>query len=159
MPVLLLHVRANALLIVGVVCAVLAAAFPAIAQPDEATGDEDGPVARVVAALEAGDADALLTEAGERIEIVLFERGGLFSRGQAELVLGGFFRRHPAERVVLAEQSLTDEERAAMGRYFTRSGEAPLRVYVRFRPNGEEWSLDAVRIERATVLTSSGGTP
>src|SRR5688500_8775033 len=98
MPVLLLHVRANVLLIGGVVCAVMAAAFPAIAQPEEATGDEDGPVARVVAALEAGDADALLTEAGERIEIVLFERGGLFSRGQAELVLGGFFRRHPAER-------------------------------------------------------------
>ena len=33
-----------------------------------------------------------------------------------------------------------------MGRYFTRAGEPPLRVYVRFRPNGEDWSLDAVRI-------------
>jgi hypothetical protein len=135
-------------------------AWVAFAQTDEdVPAEEPGPVARVVAALEAGDAGALLTEAGERVEIVLFERGGLFSRGQAELVLGGFFRRHPAERVVLAEQSLTDEERAAMGRYFTRVGEPPLRVYVRFRPNGEDWSLDAVRIERATMLTSSGGAP
>jgi hypothetical protein len=132
----------------------------AFAQTDDGvSAEEPGPVARVVAALEAGDAGALLTEAGERVEIVLFERGGLFSRGQAELVLGGFFRRHPAERVVLAEQSLTDEERAAMGRYFTRAGEPPLRVYVRFRPNGDDWSLDAVRIERATMLTSSGGAP
>ncbi len=137
---------------------VLAAPF-ALAQPDDPQAGEDGPVDRVVAALEAGDADALLTEAGDRIELVLFERGGLFSRGQAELVLGGFFRRHPAERVVLAEQSLTDEERAAMGRYFTRSGEPPLRVYVRFRPDGESWSLDAVRIERAIIMTSSGGMP
>jgi hypothetical protein len=72
--------------------------------------------------------------------------------------LAGFFRRHPAQRVVLSEQSLTDEERAAMGRYFTRDGEAPLRVYVRFRPDGGEWSLDAVRIERPTILTS-GATP
>jgi hypothetical protein len=135
-------------------------AWVAFAQTDdEVPVEEPGPVARVVAALEAGDAGALLTEAGERVEIVLFERGGLFSRGQAELVLGGFFRRHPAERVVLAEQSLTDEERAAMGRYFTRAGEPPLRVYVRFRPNGEDWSLDAVRIERAAMLTSSGGGP
>jgi hypothetical protein len=46
-----------------------------------------------------------------------------------------------------------------MGRYFTRSGEPPLRIYVRFRPDGEEWSLDAVRIERAIMMTSNGGTP
>jgi len=138
------------------VAAVAVAALPAPAQTEEPPLVDDGPVARVVEALEAGDAGALLVEAGDRVEVVLFERGGLFSRGQAELVLGGFFRRHPAERVVLAEQSLTDEERAAMGRYFTRAGEPPLRVYVRFRPDGEGWSLDAVRIERATLLTSGG---
>ena len=63
-------------------------AWVAFAQTDdEVPVEEPGPVARVVAALEAGDAGALLTEAGERVEVVLFERGGLFSRGQAELVL------------------------------------------------------------------------
>jgi hypothetical protein len=147
-------VRLRPLLTV-VAAALSLAGAPVVAQSED---DPEGPVARVVAALEAGDAGALLTEAGQRVELVVFERGGLFSRGQAELVLAGFFRRHPAERVVLSEQSLTDEERAAMGRYFTRDGEAPLRVYVRFRPTGDEWSLDAVRIERPTVLTS-GGAP
>lgn len=150
-----LPMRARAAVVTFVASLALVAGVPVGAQSDE---DPDGPVARVVAALEAGDASALLTEAGQRVELVIFERGGLFSRGQAELVLAGFFRRHPAERVVLSEQSLTDEERAAMGRYFTRDGEAPLRVYVRFRPGGGEWSLDAVRIERPTVLTS-GGAP
>ena len=140
---LLPYLRARAVIAVALLA--LGVGAPVDAQSED---DPDGPVARVVAALEAGDANALLTEAGQRVELVLFERGGLFSRGQAELVLAGFFRRHPAERVVLAEQSLTDEERAAMGRYFTRDGEAPLRVYVRFRPTGDEWSLDAVRIER-----------
>jgi hypothetical protein len=141
--------------------AVTLALAPARAQEAEAeappTQEEDGPVARVVAALEAGDAEALLTEAGDRLELVLFERGGLFSRGQAALVLDGFFRRHPPARVVLAEQSLTDEERAAIGRYWTRTGEPPLRVYFRFRPDGRAWSLDAVRIERGTLMGAAGG--
>jgi hypothetical protein len=152
---LLTNLRVRVIVAAGAVVLAMVAGSPVGAQSDD---DPDGPVARVVAALEAGDASALLSEAGQRVELVLFERGGLYSRGQAELVLAGFFRRHPAERVVLSEQSLTDEERAAMGRYFTFDGEAPLRVYVRFRPTGDEWSLDAVRIERPTVLTS-GAAP
>ena len=126
---------------------------PAWAQGEPA-GDE--PVARVAAALEAGDAEAVLGQVDGRVELVLFDRGGLFSRGQAALVLDGFFRRHPPTRVVLAEQSLTDEERAAMGRYYSRTGEPPLRVYVRFRPEGAAWALDAVRIERGTSSLVGG---
>ena len=124
---------------------------------EAAVDPDDESVTRVVEALEDGDADALLEESGDPLELVVFDRSGLFSRRQAALVLQGFFRRHPPRRVVFAEQSLTDEERAAMGRYWTRSGEPPLQVYLRFRPEGEAWSLDAVRIERTSFgVTSSG---
>lgn len=129
---------------------------PAGAQDEPEDPDAEA-VTRVVEALEAGDAEALLVESGDPLELVLFDRSGLFSRRQAALVLAGFFRRHPPARVVVAEQSLTDEERAAMGRYWTRSGEPPLRVYLRFRPEGRTWSLDAVRIERGTVLGATSG--
>ncbi len=121
-----------------------------------AADPDDESVARVVEALEEGDADALLEASGDPLELVVFDRSGLFSRRQAALVLQGFFRRHPPRRVVFAEQALTDEERAAMGRYWTRSGEPPLQVYLRFRPEGEAWSLDAVRIERTSFGSASG---
>jgi len=137
--------------------AAAAVLVPAGAQADtDADPDDDAAVARVVEALEEGDADALVDEAGDPLELVVFDRSGLFSRRQAALVLEGFFRRHPPERVVVAEQSLTDEERAAMGRYWTRGGGSPLRVYLRFRPEGDAWSLDAVRIERATFGAATG---
>lgn len=121
-------------------------------------GEGDEPVARVTAALEAGDAEALLAASAARVELVLFEQSGLYSRGQAALVLEAFFERNPPARVILAEQALADDGRAAMGRYWTGTSEDPLRVYVRLRPADEAWEVDAVRIERGSPQ-NIGGLP
>ncbi|MFN3596414.1 MAG: DUF4783 domain-containing protein [Rubricoccaceae bacterium] len=129
-------------------CAVLAAAQPsAQIQADEA-------LARAGQALEAGDANALLSGAAERIEVVIFEQGGRYRQAQAAHVLRDFFRRHPPERVAFSERSTSDEGRTAIGRYWTREGGTPLSVRLvhQQRGRGGEWQLVGIRIERPSMI-------
>jgi hypothetical protein len=114
-------------------------------------GPTDEAVARVTAAFEEGDSDALLALTAARVEIVFLGQGARYSRGQAALVLRDFFRRYPPERVELSERSSAGDGCAAMGRYWSGNSSAPFALYVGFRVSGDEaYTLEAIRIERAT---------
>ena len=137
-------VRALGVLLVA--GATLAAAVP---KAQEAPNDEV--IAEVVGAFEAGDSDALLSLAAQRIELVLLDQSAHYSRGQAGLVLRDFFRRYPPDRVALSERSVAGDGRAAMGRYWSANSSAPFALYVGFRvTDDDEWQLDAIRVERAS---------
>ena len=109
-------------------------------------------VARVEAALQAGDPSAVLDGSAARIEIVLFGQGSTYRRAQAAHVLRDFFRRYPPERVALPERASSDDGRTAIGRYWTQDGGAPLMVRVLHRAAGTEWELASIRVERPSLI-------
>lgn len=116
------------------------------------SGDE---VARVQAALQAADADAVLSGSAERVEVVLFGQGSTYRRAQAGHVLRDFFRRFPPERVAFDTRASSDDGRTAIGRYWTADGGQPLDVRILHRVSGDEWELASVRVDRRAP-TGSG---
>ena len=112
----------------------------------------DDEVARVEAALQAGDASAVLNGSAPRVEIVLFGQGSTYRRAQAAHVLRDFFRRYPPERVTLPERASSDDGRTAIGRYWTQDGGAPLMVRVLHRAAGDDWELASIRVERPSLI-------
>lgn len=139
------------------VALVLLPVYPLAQEVDDAPPEpSDERVATVTEAFEQGDCDTLLDLTAPRVEIVLLGQGARYSRGQASLILRDFFRRYPPDRVELSERSATGDGRAAMGRYWSGNSSAPFALYVGFRVSpaeegGEdEWTLEAIRIERSS---------
>ncbi len=117
---------------------------------------QDDALARVAAGLEHADADAVLVDAGDRVEIVLFGQGGMFRRAQATHVLRDFFRRYPPDRVVFGEPASSDDGQSATGRYFAQAGGQSLNVRVVHRMEGEAWQLASIRIDQRSVVRPTG---
>ena len=117
---------------------------------------QDDVLQRVASGLEAADPGAVLVAASGRVEIVLFGQGGMFRRAQAEHVLRDFFRRYPPQRVAFSAPSSSDDGQSATGRYWPRSGGAPLSVRVLHRQVGGEWELSSIRIDQRPVVRTSG---
>jgi len=113
----------------------------AVAQQEEA-------LAFVERAVAGGDAEALLSEATERVEIALFGSSTLYSRAQALYVMEHFFQDYPPVQFSLQHTSAADGNWFASGPYYHAHSDRPLRVYVRLRVRGEEqWEVREVRIE------------
>lgn len=117
---------------------------------------QDDALERVANGLEAADADLVLTDAPDRVEVVLFGQGGMFRRAQATHVLRDFFRRYPPDRVAFSEPSSSDDGQSATGRYWPETGGAPLNVRVLHRVDGEDWELSSIRIDRQPVVRTGG---
>ena len=113
-------------------------------------GTADEALDRVEAGLLASDADRVLDGAEARVEVMLFGQGGTYRHGQAAQVLVDFFRRYPPQRVAFGELATSDDGRAAMGRYWTLEGGAPLAVRALHRRHDGEWRLASLRIDRAS---------
>ena len=113
----------------------LSAAHVASAQPAADVFD------RLRLALQTGDAEAVLDEAADRLEIDLIGRRKLYSRAQAAYVLREFFRRYPPTAFVFEHDSQAEGNWFAAGTLHVRRGEGPLHVYVRLREQDEGWVL------------------
>ncbi len=114
----------------------------ALAQPDSAA------LSQIEQAFRAGDAEALLEGAADRVEVVIFGKGSSYSRAQAGRVLGGFFQRYPPKQVVFEQEVLAEDRRSMIGRYWVAEGESePVGVSVRLRARGPVWQLRGIRIE------------
>lgn len=100
-------------------------------------------------AFRAADPEALLDGAADRIDIVVFGKGESYSRTQATLVLGDFFRRHPPRQVIFEQEVLAEDRRSLVGRYWTTGGgEEPVGVTVRLRMREARWQLRGIRVDR-----------
>lgn len=103
---------------------------------------------QVQEAFATGDADAVLADAADRVEIALLGQSKLYSRAQATYVMEDFFRRYPPEVFTFHNDAQEDGNWFATGRYQYKHAEQPLHVYVRLRLKGEQWELLEVRVEQ-----------
>ena len=133
------------LALVGALALVLGAAGGAQESADDA-------LERVETGLEQADPGIVLDHAADRVEVVLFGRGGTVRRSQATHVLRDFFRRYPPARVALAERSSSNDGLTAIWRYSTADDGQPLSVRAVHREAGEDWELVSLRIERRSTI-------
>lgn len=123
----------------------------ALGQKHAADGDKAVPdtvVQRVSSAVQAGDAQRLLTPAADWIEMSLFGTRTVYSRAQASYVLRDFFDQHPPEDLVLVDTTGAGTNFFLRGRLDPARGEQPLQVYVRLlRHEKKGWRLHEVRID------------
>ncbi len=103
---------------------------------------------KVQEAFAAGDADALIGEAADRVEIALLGRSKLYSRAQATYVMEDFFRRYPPETFTLKNNAQDNGSWFATGRYQYKHAEQPLQVYLRLHLKDQQWQLREIRIEQ-----------
>lgn len=101
----------------------------------------DAVLERLRLALQSGDADAVLDEAADRLEIDLLGRRKLYSRAQAAYVLREFFRRYPPTAFAFDHDSQAEGNWFAAGLLHVRRGAGPLHVYVRLRAHDDGWVL------------------
>lgn len=110
--------------------------------------DDSTAVGIVKDAFRAGDVEALLDGAGDRVDIAIFGHGASYSRAQAALVLVDFFRKHPPDSVEFEEEVVAEDRRSVIGRYWEAGDAEPVAVFVRLHARGDGWQLRAIRIER-----------
>lgn len=141
----------SSLLTVGIL--LVAGALPLAAQEEHV--DSDSALVRVQLGLEETNANEVLIDAGDRVEVVLFGEGGIYRRGQAVSVLEDFFRRFPPDSVSFSERSTIDDSRSTIGRYYPRDGSPPLIIRVQHRvesPADSLWKLIGIRVDRPSLF-------
>lgn len=109
---------------------------------------QEAALSRLQEAFAAGDADAVLADAADRVEIALLGQSKLYSRAQATYVMEDFFRRYPPETFTLHNDARDEGNWFATGRYQYKHAEQPLHVYLRLRLRGEQWEVLEVRVEQ-----------
>lgn len=120
-------------------------AAPSAAQDSTAAPDA---LVRLQAAFVAGDADALLGGAAERVEITLLGQSRLYSRAQAMYVMRDFFREYVPEQLLLVSENQAEGSWIADAQYRYRGAERALQVYLRLRHHADGWELREIRIEQ-----------
>lgn len=108
--------------------------------------DVEPAATHVLRALEAGDADGLLSTAPPRLEIALFGATRRYSHPQAVFVLKDFFREYPARRVEPTSSTATGAGWLGSYRYTVERGARPLVVAVQMRYLLDTWQVTRVII-------------
>lgn len=138
--------------VIGLVLLVFSPGGAALAQPVRSASAVLPPdttvLARVESAFRSADAAALLSEAGEPVDLAIYGQGASYSRSQAALVLLDFFRRHPPDEVRFEEEVVSEDRRSVIGRYREVGALEPSAVFVRLRARDGRWEIRSIRIER-----------
>ncbi len=108
---------------------------------------DDVALRQVGAALEAGDAEALLTGAARQIAVTLDGKTAMYSRAQARYVMRAFFSRRPPSRFVFGNVRRSSGQAEARGTYWSHRTRGGHDVYIRLRWKNGRWQLRALHIE------------
>lgn len=117
-------------------------AFSLSAQSTEAVSDE------VIKAIETEDAKTLSSSFNDNIEIVLPNKSGVYSRGQAEMVFKDFFENNRVKefKVIHQGQGKSDFAFFGIANYISESGN--FRFTFLTKKMGEKLYIHQIRIEK-----------
>ena len=96
--------------------------------------------------LSTGDADGVLAQAAERVELALLSQPRRYSRVQAQHVLDDFFQQHPPGGFDLAHSMSQGGEWWLTGRYTVLGYAERLRVYVRLAGDYPAYEVVAIQV-------------
>lgn len=146
------HMVARIIVLTGLAFWLVVGGFDARAQqrPEtdtvSASGVPEAVVERVQSAFEDGNADLLLDDAADRVEVSLPGTRAYYSRSQAMYVLREFFDNHGPRRFATKDVSTAGTSFFITGRFWHVRSEQPFSVYTRFSGT-DQAQLQEVRIE------------
>jgi hypothetical protein len=76
----------------------------------------------VVRATKSGDSKALSAYFNDKIELIIPEKSGIFSKAQAEQVIRNFFMSYPVQDFKIIHQGVRDNSSFAIGKYVSKQG-------------------------------------
>ncbi|PEN14534.1 DUF4783 domain-containing protein [Longibacter salinarum] len=99
---------------------------------DSTSGVPEQVITRVSNSFQNGDADLLLEQTADRIEVSLPGTRAYYSRSQAMYVLRAFFQEHDPTRFEIEDVSKAGASYFVTGRFWYSRSEQPMHVYTRF---------------------------
>ncbi len=102
----------------------------------------------IQAAFSKGESRTLMDYTSERMDMALFDKRALVSRGQAAYVMEEFFRAFPPLSCTFEEPTRTPNAWFVGGLYRHRVSADTFNVYVGLRRKGEAWELREIRINK-----------
>lgn len=99
------------------------------------------------ASIMAADAVGLAQQTMNSVEIAQFGEGRYYSRGQATLLLKGFFKDYPPEDFEVVASTRTPGAWFVEGAYTTKGTKTKLKIYIRLRVAEGTWKVREFLIE------------
>jgi len=99
------------------------------------------------ASIMAADAVGLAQQTMNSVEIAQFGEGRYYSRGQATLLLKGFFKDYPPEDFEVVASTRTPGAWFVEGAYTTKGSASKLKIYIRLRIAEGTWKVREFLIE------------
>ena len=99
----------------------------------------------ITSATRNNDSRALSEYFNDKVELVLPDKSGVFSKSQAEQVIRSFFASNGADEFSIIHQGERDNSSFAIGKY--KSGSKTLRFYFLVKESGGEVLIHQLRIE------------
>ncbi len=81
-----------------------------------------------------------------KIELVLPEKSGVFSKEQARLVIDNFFTNHPPQKFNIIHEGIRQSSSFAIGKYYTQKGK--YRFYFLTKHDNNNTYIHQLRIEK-----------
>lgn len=99
----------------------------------------------IVNATRSNDSRSLAAFFNEKVELVLPDKSGVYSKSQAEQVIKSFFATNPADEFSIIHQGERDNSSFAIGKYKTKG--KSLRFYFLVKDNAGTVLIHQLRIE------------
>ena len=131
---------------IGFICLLLAVCIgiePVSAQTS------DQVLSQLKASIMAADAVGLVEQTMNSVEIAQFGEGRYYSKGQATLLLRGFFKEYPPQSFNVVGSKRNTGAWFIEGVYTTKNRRQKLRIYIRLRVSEGTWKVREFLIEES----------
>ena len=109
----------------------------------------DQVLSQLKASIMAADAVGLAQQTMNSVEIAQFGEGRYYSRGQATLLLKGFFKDYPPKNFSVVGSTKTPGAWFIEGVYSSKNKDEVLRIYIRLRVSEGTWKVREFLIEES----------
>ncbi len=96
--------------------------------------------------IQNANADNFSQYFNSKIELVLAEKSGVFSKEQAELIIDNFFSSHPPKKFNIIHEGIRQSSSFAIGKYYTEKG--IYRFYFLTKHTDNKTYIHQLRIEK-----------
>jgi len=105
-------------------------------------------LSQLKASIMSADAVGIAGQTMNSVEIVQFGEGRFYSRGQATLLLKGFFKDYPPDNFKIMASTKSSGGWFVEGVYSPKQSTAKLKIYIRMRVAEGGWKIREFMIER-----------
>lgn len=102
--------------------------------------------ASTVSSTQSGNSSGLASGFNANVELILPSKSGVFSKSQAEYIMGDFFRQNPPTSFAIIHQGQRENSSFAIGKYSSANG--VYRFYFLTKSEGGVLLINQLRIEK-----------